>query len=64
MFGCVCVDLGGFGWSLLFLAFGKDLNYVNNRHTGPSCDMINCASSTHRKQAVSCGPHIANQRES
>lgn len=26
--------------------------------------MINRASSTHRKRAVSCGPHIANQRES
>lgn len=34
VFGCVYVELGGVCLSLLFLAFGKDLNYVNNRHHG------------------------------
>lgn len=50
----VYVDLSGAGLSLSFLAFGKDLNYVNNRHreaAGP--DDINCENSPHIKQSVS-----------
>lgn len=52
---CVYVDLGGAGSSLLFSAFGKDLNYVNNRHrkAASPCDISNCANSSHVKQTVS-----------
>lgn len=55
MFGCVEVDLGGIGLGLSCLAFGKDLNYLNNgQHeaTGPG-DIINCAKSPCTEQAVS-----------
>lgn len=59
MFGCVDVDWGGTGLSLSFLAFGKDLNYVNNRHReAMGTGEITVQTPPAQSRLFPYGPHI------